>query len=54
MGANTVRLMSCGVSVGSNNPYNLELSNGNWQDVAVSFATLLCSLEAGFLLTQDG
>ncbi|GEM11162.1 (1-4)-beta-mannan endohydrolase [Rhodotorula toruloides] len=34
MGANTVRLMSCGVSVGSNNPYNLELSNGNWQDVA--------------------
>lgn len=54
MGANTVRFMSCGVSVGSNNPYNLELSNGNWQDVAVSFATLLCSLETGDLLTRDG
>ncbi|GAA5820856.1 hypothetical protein JCM3770_007270 [Rhodotorula araucariae] len=34
MGANTVRLISCGVSVGSNNPYSLEPSSGVWPDVA--------------------
>lgn len=47
MGANTVRLMSCGVSVGSNNPYNLELSNGNWQDVAVRSPTFLLGSMGG-------
>ncbi|BGP43675.1 hypothetical protein JCM10449v2_007720 [Rhodotorula kratochvilovae] len=34
MGPNTVRLMTCGVSVGANNPYNLEPSSGVWPDVA--------------------
>ncbi|GAA6034679.1 hypothetical protein JCM8097_001113 [Rhodosporidiobolus ruineniae] len=30
MGANTVRLHTCGVSVGPNNPYNLNPSYNNW------------------------
>ncbi|GAA6005823.1 uncharacterized protein JCM10292_004650 [Rhodotorula paludigena] len=34
MGANTVRLHTCGVSIGANNPYNLEPSNNVWPDVA--------------------
>ncbi|GAA6004326.1 hypothetical protein JCM10207_000670 [Rhodosporidiobolus poonsookiae] len=34
MGATTIRALSCGISVGNNNPYNLEPSYQNYNDAA--------------------